>query len=98
MAKTGLSLLQPRQLEAILAVAREGSVHAAARSLGIPQPALSRLVAASEKSLGIPLFARSRSGTAVTETGERLLKQAAFALRALERVSEAATEPLPVVR
>jgi DNA-binding transcriptional LysR family regulator len=98
MSKRPASLLQPRQLEAIVAVARVGSVHAAARALAIPQPALSRLVAASEKALGIELFARSRSGTHTTRGGERVIKEAAFALHALQSVAEAAREPLPVVR
>lgn len=98
MARSPASLLHPRQLEAIVAVARVGSVHAAARELGVPQPALSRLVAASEKTLGIDLFARSRSGTHTTPAGERVIKGAAFALNALRSVAQAAHEPLPVVR
>ncbi|MEO8848048.1 MAG: LysR family transcriptional regulator [Casimicrobiaceae bacterium] len=98
MAKTHESLLNPRQLEAIVAVARAGSVHAAARQLRIPQPALSRLVATAEKMLGTSLFDRSRAGTQPTQDGERVVKQAEFALHALERVAEAAREPLPVVR
>lgn len=91
-------LLQARQLQAIVAVARTGSVHAAARALGLPQPAVSRLVAAAEKLVGVPLFTRSRWGTRVTDTGERVLKQATFALRAVESVSEVAREVLPIVR
>ncbi|HVO89285.1 MAG TPA: LysR family transcriptional regulator [Casimicrobiaceae bacterium] len=98
MAKAHPSLLQPRQLAAIVVVARTGSMHSAARELGIPQPALSRLIAASEKTLGVPLFERSRSGTRPTEAGERVLRQGAFALRALEGIAEAARESLPVVR
>jgi len=98
MARSPASLLHPRQLEAIVAVARVGSVHAAARELGVPQPALSRLVAASEKTLGINLFARSRSGTHTTPAGERVIKGAAFALNAIQSVAQAAHEPLPVVR
>ena len=65
---------------------------------GIPQPALSRLVAATEKLIGVPLFARSRSGTHVMPAGERVLQQAAFALRALEGVSKRRRESLPIVR
>lgn len=98
MPKRRQSLLQPRQLEAIVAVASAGSVHAAARTLGIPQPALSRLISASENVLGIELFERSRSGSQITERGERVLKQAAFALRALSGVSENARDALPAVR
>jgi DNA-binding transcriptional LysR family regulator len=98
MAKTRHPLLHPRQIEAIVTVARAGSVHAAARLLHVPQPALSRLIAASEKSLGVALFERSRAGTRPTEAGERVLKQGAFALQALQDVADSAREPLPVVR
>lgn len=48
--------------------------------------------------MGVKLFERSRSGTQAAEGGERVLRQAAFALRALEGVSETAREPLPIVR
>jgi DNA-binding transcriptional LysR family regulator len=98
MKRPPSSLLHPRQLEAIVAVSRVRSVHAAARALGIPQPALSRLVAASERALGIELFTRSRSGTHATRAGERVVKEAAFALHAMQSVCDAAHEPLPTVR
>src|SRR5688500_5645757 len=90
--------LSPRHLQAIVAVARTGSVHSAARALEIPQPALSRLLAGAERFLGVPLFERSRSGTRPTAIGERVLKQTAFALHALEGVAETAQQRLPVVR
>ena len=93
-----MRLLHPRQLEAIVTVARLGSVHAAARSLGLRQPAVSRLISGSEKLLGISLFERSPSGSRVTKRGERVLEQAAFALRALSGVSENAREGPQVVR
>lgn len=92
------ALPHPRQLEAVVAVAEAGSVHAASRRLNIPQPAVSRLVAATEQTLGVALFERSRAGTRVTPAGERVVKQIAFALHSLQNVSEAAKEPEPVVR
>ncbi len=98
MGRTQNPLLHPRQIEAILAVARTGSVHSAARLLHVTQSALSRLIAASEKSLGVSLFERSRAGMRPTEVGERVLKQGAFALHALHDLAESAREPLPVVR
>lgn len=98
MSQSRLPLLQSRQLEAIVAVARLGSVRAAARSLGLPQPAVSRLVAGSEKLLGVPLFERSPTGTRTTRRGEWVLEQAVFALRALSSISEHASDSLAVVR
>ncbi len=98
MPKSRITLLPPRQLEAVVAVARWGSVHAASRELGIPQPAVSRLVSATERTLGVTLFSRSRQGTAPTETGERVVRQITFALQALRDVAQVATEPEPIVR
>jgi DNA-binding transcriptional LysR family regulator len=96
--KTAASLLHPRQLQAIVAVAETGSVHAAARSLGVPQPRLSRLVSAAEATLGVKLFERSRTGTQTTRASERVVREAAFALEALRSVSKSAREPMPTVR
>ena len=98
MKKSRSTTLQPRQIEAVVAVARTGSVHAAARELLIPQPAVSRLVTAMEKTLGVTLFDRSHSGMHLTDTGARVLKQASFALHALESISEFAKDPQMVLR
>lgn len=48
--------------------------------------------------LGVELFERSRSGSQITECGERVVKQAAFALRALSSVAENARDSLPAVQ
>jgi DNA-binding transcriptional LysR family regulator len=93
------SLLDPRQLEAIVVVAETHSVHAAARRLGVPQPQLSRLVAAAENTLGLKLFERSRSGMqAAASSSERVIKEAAFALEALRDVSKSAREGVSTIR
>lgn len=98
MSRSRTSLLQARHLEALIAVAQAGSVHGAARSMGIPQPALSRLVGAAEAALGLRVFERSHAGTRLTETGRGVLRQAAFAVRALRSVNEAARQPVPLLR
>lgn len=99
MARGPASLLHPRQLEAIVVVAETHSVHAAARRLGVPQPQLSRLVAAAESTLGLKLFERSRSGMqAAASSSERVIKEAAFALEALRDVSKSARERVPTIR
>ena len=98
MSKKMIRLLQPRQLEAATAVARTGSVHAAARDLGIPQPAVSRLIATTEHTLGVTLFDRSQRGMQPTNAGARVLGHIAFALDALRQVGQAASEPEPVIR
>jgi len=99
MAGDRTSLLHPRQLEAIVVVAETHSVHAAARRLGVPQPQLSRLVAAAENTLGLKLFERSRSGMqAAASSSERVIKEAAFALEALRDVTKSARERVPTIR
>lgn len=68
--------LDLRRLRYFVEVADELSfVHAAAK-LHMTQPALSRQIAALEKSWGVQLFARSRSGTNLTEAGATLLARA----------------------
>lgn len=78
--------LQRRHIEALVAVADHGSVHRAAISLGMPQPALSRLLAEAEDRLGARIFGRSVHGTTPTAQGEVVLAQARFTLRSIERL------------
>src|SRR3546814_17373425 len=50
----------PRMMEAFNAVMEAGSVSAAARCLGVSQPAVSRLLKQFEDDLGFPLFHRAQ--------------------------------------
>jgi DNA-binding transcriptional LysR family regulator len=70
----------------LLAVLDEGSLSAAARTLGLTQPTLGRHIEALEAELGAPLFTRSASGLAPTET--------ALALRPHAEAMSAAAEAL----
>ena len=45
-----------------LAIARAGSLTAAAKSLSVSQPTVSRRLEAMEKGLGVRLFTRTRKG------------------------------------
>jgi len=67
-------------------VAELGSLSAAARDLGLTQPAVSQQVAALERRLGVRLLNRSTRRLALTEAGERYHAQAR---RILEAVAEA---------
>ncbi|MGK9170592.1 LysR family transcriptional regulator [Inquilinus limosus] len=67
-------------------VAELGSLSAAARDLGLTQPAVSQQVAALERRLGVRLLNRSTRRLALTEAGERYYAQAR---RILEAVAEA---------
>lgn len=59
-----------------LAVAELGGFRAAARRLGVTPSAVSHGIRALEERVGAPLFSRTTRSVALTEAGERLLKQA----------------------
>lgn len=61
-------------VRAFLATAEEGSLSAAARSLGLTQPTLSRQVAALEQDLGVLLFERIGRALELTPAGLELLE------------------------
>ncbi|WP_189309725.1 LysR family transcriptional regulator [Streptomyces brasiliensis] len=56
-------------LELLLAVARLGSLGAAARELGITQPAASSRIRSMERQMGLALVDRSPRGSRLTDTG-----------------------------
>ena len=74
-----LNDLSLRQLMSFLAVADEGSFHAAADALEYTQPAISQHVMALEATLGVRLFERSRGRRTVelTEAGQLLRRHVA---------------------
>jgi len=61
------------QLEAFVLVARLGSVKAAAKVLGVSEPAVSGALAALRQHLGDPLLQRSPAGMELTPGGKRLV-------------------------
>lgn len=63
-------------LQFFLAVARHGTLSAAARSLKVTQPTVGRRISAFEERIGAPLFARSASGFSLSETGRAVLLHA----------------------
>lgn len=63
-------------LRVFLAVARQGQMLGAGRSLAMDQATVSRHVRALEADLNAQLFRRSPSGVVLTEAGERLLPMA----------------------
>jgi len=64
-----------------LAVAESGSLNAAARSLGMTQPTVSRRMEDLEYRLGARLFSRSSRGVALTDAGESVRDLAASMAR-----------------
>ncbi len=75
--------IQLAQLEAFAAVARRGTISAAAQELFLSQPAITARIQGLERGIGAPLFARSRTGSRLTEAGRALLPHAERTLSAV---------------
>lgn len=65
-----------RALELLVQVAREGSLSAAAASLGITQQAASSRIRTMESLVGVSLLVRTRRGSALTPTGDLVVQWA----------------------
>ncbi len=68
--------MDPRRVLLFRAVARTGSLSAAARELATTQPAVSQQLRALEREAGMPLVLRGARGITLTEAGQRLLARA----------------------
>lgn len=68
--------LEVRHLRALCAIADTGSLHRAARQLGVAQPSLSTQLKRIEQELGGPLFLRERTGCRPTPLGRVVLGRA----------------------
>ncbi|OOF41679.1 LysR family transcriptional regulator [Rodentibacter mrazii] len=83
-------------------IAKEGSISACARTLGISVPAVSKSLQQLEKRLGVPLFQRSTRKIQLTETGIQLLAQTGEAVEnlaaAFEKAKKLAQTPTGTVR
>ena len=64
------------QLRTFALVARLGSLHAAAETLGVSEPAVSSALSALRQDLGDPLFVRAGGGIALTPGGRALAEYA----------------------
>lgn len=65
---------------------RTGSVSAAARDMGMSQPAVSQLIAGLEQAVGLPLFVRRNGGIFPTSRAEGLHDDVSDLLALLDRV------------
>ncbi|BAC72118.1 MULTISPECIES: LysR family transcriptional regulator [Streptomyces] len=68
--------LEVRHLRALCAIADTGSLHRAARQLGVAQPSLSTQLRRIEQELGGELFTRERTGCRPTPLGRTVLGRA----------------------
>ncbi len=80
------------QLSSFLAVAREGSVSAAAEKLYVTQPSISAAVSALSRELGVDLTERVGRGVGLTAAGEAFRPYAADVLGLVEQGRQAARE------
>ena len=80
--------MKMHQLRDFLAIAEKGSIRAAAKHLGISQPALSRSVRELEQEAGAPLLERHARGAALTELGETFARRSGAAFQELRRAME----------
>jgi len=64
-------------IEVFLAIVREGSLRAAARSLGVGAPAVSHQLKALERRIGVDLLVRTTRSIELTDAGRALLAGAA---------------------
>jgi DNA-binding transcriptional LysR family regulator len=78
--------VEPRHLEGVVAVSREGSFRRAAQRLGLAQSALSERIAQLEQLLGARLVKRSRgrAHVALTDAGTTLVEHAEDILAELD--------------
>lgn len=75
------------------AAARHRSMSAAARELGVTQPAVSRHLNTLELALGQPVFRRSPRGLELTESGQKLLGTVSEILSSLDETVEQIRAP-----
>lgn len=95
-----LDRLRIRHLRLLDIVAREGSLGAAARELGISQPAVTLLLRELEQVFGVPLVERDARGARMTPEGWRARDRLVIAMSALGQAVEAAQAPgtMPTLR
>ena len=80
-----------RSIQVFIKVADNQGFAAAARSLNMSPPAVTRAVAMLEEELGTPLFVRTTRLVRLTESGQRFLQDARRILHDLEEAQDTAT-------
>lgn len=87
-----MSEISFRQLRYLMAVARHGSVTAAARELYVSQSAVSTALSDLESALEMTLFVRTQKGMRLTPPGQRAIAAASQVLTSLDDLREAASQ------
>ncbi|OOG50398.1 LysR substrate-binding domain-containing protein [Polaromonas sp. C04] len=79
-------------VQAFVEVVKAGSIHAAARQLGLSQPALSKSLRALEEDLAAPLLTRSSYGVELTTYGKVFYQRAQVVIDELRKGREDVTQ------
>ncbi|WP_158743467.1 LysR family transcriptional regulator [Acidisphaera sp. L21] len=85
-------MIQSRQIEAFRAVMRTGAMTAAAESIHVTQPAVSRLIRDLEQDIGFSLFHRRGNMVVPTSEAQALLAEVERSFTGLERIQQFAVD------
>lgn len=81
--------LRVRDIEALVAISRLGSLRRAAKEIGLSQPALGNTLSEIELALGAPIYIRSRGGLSPTPFGYSVIVAAQALLAEFENFKSA---------
>ncbi|MBE2315738.1 LysR family transcriptional regulator [Solirubrobacter sp. CPCC 204708] len=90
-------MFDPRDLEALIAVADHGGIAAAARALNSSQPAVTRRLQRLERQVGQSLVRRGPHGSVLLRDGQALVARARQVVRLLVDLQRPASESGPVL-
>ena len=85
-------MIDLRQMRHAVVLARSGSYVAAAQTLAITQPALTRSIQAIEAHYDLRLFDRGRSGAVLTDAGQEFVARAQLLLQDAQMLDEGMQE------
>lgn len=90
--RTALTQLRFRSLLLLQQLAATGSLHAAAKSMNLTQPALTQALQEIERVFGARLFERTARGVVPTALGHTVVARAQLLLNELARMDDAVAE------
>src|SRR5262249_9677754 len=83
-----VSPMKLHQFRNVLEIAERGSLRAAARSMRIAQPALTRSLGELERELGASLFERRARGMVLTPIGQAFVRRASAVINEVNRARD----------
>jgi len=81
-----------QQIEYLLAINKYRSFSKAAENIFVTQPALTIQIKRLEEELGVELFDRNKKPLETTEIGERIIEQARFLQKNIEKLPDIVSE------